>query len=301
MKRQVRSFLEEMEVRRGCSVRTRQAYAGDLRRWLTFLRQQLGREPEVTDFTRDLVRKFLEAEIRAGRRRTTLLRRVSALRRLADYLMEQGVAVARLEQDEGIVKVVDNAPPQSPTDCLNTEQLESVWKKLRADRRPIACRDQAIFALILQTGVSVRNLVELNITDIDLYTRRIALQRGKGKAWFPIGATYEVIKRYLEVGRPELIKNVHETALFISQMGGGMTRQGVWQILRRWGREADLPFRLTPRVLRHTAALCFYQEGRSLIELQALLGHTNPLSTQALIRRLRASCGGVKVSLQLGE
>lgn len=68
-----------------------------------------------------------------------------------------------------------------------------------------------------------------------------------------------------------------------------MTRQGVWQVLRQWGRRANLPVTLSPRLARHTAAFHLARSQRPVKEIQALLGHTNPLSTQALLRRLAPS------------
>ena len=77
-------------------------------------------------------------------------------------------------------------------------------------------------------------------------------------------------------------------------MNGRMSRQGIWQILRHWGRMVVTPITLSPRLVRHTAALRVLRSGRSLVEVQALLGHSNPLSTQALLRRLQIACPKVE-------
>ena len=90
----------------------------------------------------------------------------------------------------------------------------------------------------------------------------------------------------MKEGRPELNYQINEPALFISQTGGRMSRQGVWQALRQWGQKASLPIPLSPRLLRHTAVIRMVHSGRTPAEIQVLLGHSNPLSTQALLRRL---------------
>ncbi|RPI33570.1 MAG: hypothetical protein EHM70_05630 [Chloroflexota bacterium] len=72
----------------------------------------------------------------------------------------------------------------------------------------------------------------------------------------------------------------------MSQVGVRMSRQSVWQVLRQRGRAANIPVMISPRLLRHTAALRLARAGRSLSEIQSFLGHSNPLSTQALLHRL---------------
>jgi site-specific recombinase XerD len=94
----------------------------------------------------------------------------------------------------------------------------------------------------------------------------------------------------LEEARPELNTHTEEQAFFISQMDGRMSRQGIWQILRHWGWRHEPPILLSPRLVRHTAALRMARADRPLQEIQSLMGHSNPLSTQALIRRLEAAC-----------
>jgi integrase/recombinase XerD len=99
------------------------------------------------------------------------------------------------------------------------------------------------------------------------------------------------MERYLLEGRPELNHRADEKALFISQMDGRMSRQGIWQVLRHWGGMVKPPILLSPRLVRHTAALRMAQTGRTIAEIQSLLGHRNPLSTRALLRRLETACG----------
>jgi integrase/recombinase XerD len=92
----------------------------------------------------------------------------------------------------------------------------------------------------------------------------------------------------MQEGRPNLNSAPDDPALFISQSGARMSRQSIWQVLRQMGKAAQLPVTLTPRLVRHTAALNMVRAGRPLPEIQALLGHSNALSTQALLQRLDA-------------
>jgi integrase/recombinase XerD len=104
-----------------------------------------------------------------------------------------------------------------------------------------------------------------------------------------MGSAARIIDIYLKIGRPELNRSIDEPALFISQVGTRMSRQSAWQVLRHWGELAELPVTLSPRLLRHTAALRMTHASRPISEIQMLLGHSNPLSTQALLHRLESA------------
>ena len=58
--------------------------------------------------------------------------------------------------------------------------------------------------------------------------------------WVTLPITTAKIRQYLKEGRPELTQSMREEALFVSQMGERITRQGVWQVLKTWGRQAKL-------------------------------------------------------------
>jgi integrase/recombinase XerD len=173
-------------------------------------------------------------------------------------------------------------------------QIQQLETLIQTSPRPRARRDHAILTLLLETGLSVGTLIALNLTDLDLRAGKLHIRTEEGEdTWLPLSSATAVMKRYVEEGRPDLNREPNEPALFISQMNGRMSRQGIWQILRYWGRLLSPPVVLSPRLVRHTAALHMARNGRPLSEIQALLGHSNPLSTQALLRRLLANCEGV--------
>ena len=145
--------------------------------------------------------------------------------------------------------------------------------------------------LLLETGLSVGDLTDLDLTDLDLRAGRFHVNLvGKGDLWLSMGEAKNAVEDYLHEGRSDMLHKPGEPALFISQMDGRLSRQGVWQILNHWGQMTNPPITLSPRVLRHTAALRMSMSGLSNAEIQIRLGHRNPLSTQALIRRLEAAC-----------
>ena len=91
---------------------------------------------------------------------------------------------------------------------------------------------------------------------------------------------YAIMDRYLLDGRPYLMKNPDEKAVFLNHRGHQLTRQGLWLIIKAYAREADLKSEVTPHTLRHSFAAHKLDSGSDLEEVQKLLGHANISTTQ---------------------
>ena len=293
METEIKSFLAGLEAEPAYSESTQLAYANDLRVFLLYLTGVLGRPPSVSDFTTQHVTGFIEAERLKGRRRSTLVRRLATLKYFSEYLVQQGLLSpdSFSIKDNSIQQVISELPVNIPQQCLKEEQIQELLTLMESSSRPRALRDRAILMLLLETGLSVGDLTALDLTDLDLRAGRFHVNLvGKGDLWLSMGAAKLAVEEYLHEGRPDLLHKPGEAALFISQMDGRLSRQGVWQILNHWGKMANPPITISPRVLRHTAALRMSMTGLSTPEIQVRLGHRNPLSTRALIRRLEAAC-----------
>jgi integrase/recombinase XerD len=293
MEQQVNAFLANMESQAAYSASTRLAYASDLRVFLDYLQATLQRPPVSADFTPDNIASFFQSEAQSGRRQSTLVRRRATLRSFSRYLSQEGELPADTPGFETLQaeQAIASAAVSPILHCLTEAQVEKVLAAIETSPRPRARRDQAILLLLLETGLSVGALVRLDLDDLDLEQESVFVpgENGKSKP-LPLGAAAPALVCYLEEGRPELDHQLSaEKALFISQMNSRLSRQGLWQILRHWGKKVDPPLDLSPRLVRNTAALRMSRFGIPLEEIQAMLGHDNLLSTQALIRRLEAA------------
>jgi len=92
--------------------------------------------------------------------------------------------------------------------------------------------------------------------------------------------TKEILANYLENGRPHLMKDREEQALFLNHRGHQLTRQGLWLIIKAYADRADLGTKVTPHTLRHSFAAHQLNSGSDLREVQHLLGHANISTTQ---------------------
>lgn len=289
----VNAFLASLENQLAYSESTRVAYRNDLRIFQDHLEELLDRKPTLDDFNRERVVGFLESENRSGRRFNTLLRRRATLQRFEKFLLDSGECnesrLGELFVQDFQPQPLENKPKDQPV-FLTEEELKRLISLLTDSKKPLARRDQAIFILLLETGLSTSSLTAIDLNDLDLRAGRIHIRIGSQlDCWLPMGEAADLVQQYLKFGRPELNPPPEEPALFISQNGVRMSRQSVWQIFRQWGRSAGINEALSPRILRHTAVLRMVKSGRPMGEIQALLGHTNSLSTHALLHRLSVS------------
>lgn len=291
MQAEIRAFLASLESQPSYSPGTRLAYAADLTLFYKFLQGYLNRPPDLSDLNPQSIASFLNSEKLNGKKPSTLLRRKAAIRLFKIFLLDHGYIPSQLENDEWLSEI----PFQSKTSTshlqfLNPDQIQALLRMIEYGQRPITRRDSAILALLLHTGLTVSKLISLDLTDVNLYAGKLHLDSGQGETfWHPLGPAAQYIERYIKEGRPDLNPYPGETALFISQIGSRLSRQGVWQILKHWGNLTQVSTPITPRVIRHTAALHLARSGLPLSQIQVLLGHSNPQSTQALLHRLEAA------------
>lgn len=136
--------------------------------------------------------------------------------------------------------------------------------------------------VLYATGLRVSELIKL---DLDAVNASVGFLRATGKGSkqrvVPVGAVaLRKLRRYLEGGRPHLLKTRASNRLFVTRAGKGMTRQGFWKILRRHALAGGIRKPISPHMLRHSFATHLLEGGADLRVVQTLLGHANISTTQ---------------------
>ena len=151
-----------------------------------------------------------------------------------------------------------------------------------AGTTPRALRDRALVELLYGAGLRVGEAVGLGKTDVDLEQRLVrATGKGAKERIVPLGRpAADALRRYLSRGRPHLDRR-HRPELFLNAKGGGLTRAGVFLVLRRLAEKASLePERVHPHLLRHSFATHLLEGGADLRSVQEMLGHADLATTE---------------------
>lgn len=270
---QVEGYLSALAVERGLSRNTVSAYRGDLEGYLAFLE---GGEP-----TPELVDGYLAWLHERGMEASTVARKLAAVRGFHRFLVAEG------ESEEDPTRFAE-----TPRSQLGFPKALDVHEAIGLVEAPptdtvLGRRDRAMLETLYGTGVRVSELVGLDLAELDLDTRS-ALVTGKGskQRLVPLGRpAAEAIEGYLP-GRLELRRPEGDPgALFLNARGGRLTRQGVFGIVRKHALAAGIPAaRISPHVLRHSAATHMVEGGADLRTVQEILGHASVSTTQVYTR-----------------
>ncbi len=269
----VDEYLAALASERGLAANTVRAYRRDLTAYLEFLD---GREPDPA-----IVSAYVSHLAAAGLAPATVARRVAAVRGLHRFLAAEGLAAA----DPTVLVASPRRPAALPKALTIDEAVRLVEAPELAT--PLGRRDRALLEFLYGTGARVAEAVGLDVGDVDL-DGATAVVTGKGdkQRLVPLGgAAVRAIGEYLpdrlalRRGRPD------PGAVFLNARGRRLTRQGVWGIVRKQARRAGIePHRVSPHVLRHSAATHLVEGGADLRSVQELLGHASVSTTQVYTR-----------------
>lgn len=275
----IEEYLASLRSERGLSPNTVAAYRRDLGQYAAFLAERgLG---SVAEVTAEEVGGFLTALAAAEIADTTVSRKLAAVRGLHRFAVAEEMA--------GHDPTVRVEPPRRTTSLPKALTVDEVLALLAAPdpATPLGSRDCALLEFMYATGARVAEVVGIQVEDVDL-DGKTALVTGKGakQRYVPLGGyAVEAIHRYLPV-RLDLKAGGRDPGwLFLNARGGKLTRQGVFTIVRRHAVRAGLdPRRVSPHVLRHSAATHMVEGGADLRSVQEMLGHASISTTQIYTR-----------------
>ena len=159
----------------------------------------------------------------------------------------------------------------------------------------LGLRDKAMLEMLYATGLRVSELNSIKVQDIDLdygFVRGVS-SAGKERI-IPIGSvTVKWIQRYMKEALPVLHKEGTSSHLFLNRQGQGISRQGFWKMLKKYGKEAGLTNELTPHTLRHSFASHLLERGADIRAVQEMLGHCDISTIQVYLQRSKQNLKSV--------
>jgi len=271
-------FLTHLSLEKNASTLTVKSYREDLTQTLIFARERLKKDHvDATDWSTRLLRAFLAWLHEHHYAKSTIARRLAAVRSFGKFLCRQGVL------------------GQNPASSLHSPRLDrklphfltlaDIQKLLAAPGGDTWAgrRDRAILETLYSAGIRVSELVGLDLPHVDLNDGVITV-RGKGKrerlallgpeAVRTLRSWYE--DRGVVLGRARK----ESEAVFLNKDGGRLTTRSVGRLLEKYLLAAGLDPRTSPHTLRHSFATHMLDAGADIRGVQELLGHKSLTTTQ---------------------
>jgi len=282
----IEGFVRRHWADTGSARATQAAYRGDLTRAAASLIEH-GATGLLAASRADLY-GLLQRRAAAGYAARSTARLMAALRAFyADALRHRRIDVdptALLERP---------ALPRSLPKALPESQVEALLHAPDVGTASGLC-ERAMLELLYATGLRVSELVELPTLQVNL--RQGVLRvfgKGSKERLVPLGEEALLwLERYLQEGRPLLLKGAPSGVLFPSLRGEQMTRQTFWHRIKLHARAAMIQAPLSPHTLRHAFATHLLNHGADLRAVQMLLGHadisTTTIYTHVARERLKA-------------
>lgn len=265
-------YLAYLQVEKGLTSNSVQAYASDLRQFRTFLKNQ---GLEWIDVETQHVILYVETLEQHDLAPRTRARKLAALRSFYDYLVDE----QQLEQNP-CAYLPSPKLPQNLPQILTEQEVLALLEAPTLDK-PTGYRDRAMLEVLYGSGLRVSELMGLNVGDIDQLGFVRCLGKGNKERIIPLGQhAIKATTQYLEYARPRLQRNIRERALFLNIRGNRLTRQGFWKIIKAWAHQAGIDKEISPHMLRHSFATHLLRHGADLRSVQEMLGHADLATTQ---------------------
>ena len=260
---------------------TLNSYLRDIRQLAVYLEEETDHDLLTAD------EADLDGYIRtlrdAGKSVSTVSRSIASIKCLYTHLV-----IKQILKHNPALKLVPDKATQKLPEILTSEEID----KLLAQPECIDAkgyRDKAMLELLYATGIRVTELIDLNISDVNLSSAVIrCVSKGKERVIPMYQAAVKALDDYLLLVRPQMIADQDEQALFVNVSGDRMSRQGFWKIIKYYTKKAKINKDITPHTLRHSFAAHLLENGADIHAIQEMLGHSDISSTQVYTNLVKA-------------
>ncbi len=304
MREHLKAFLAYLKLNRHVSPHTVRAYQSDVEQYLAWIAGDTGKKMsqlQPADLDMQSVRGHVADLNRAGKARSSVARKLSALRTFVKYLRREEI----IDNDPAAMAVAPKRDQTIPTHLSEPEVERLIETPNTAD--PLGRRDRAILELFYASGLRLSELVAIDLEDVNLSERMIRVM-GKGgkerlvpfnqsslsaiRAWMKdraaiaggrepaAGPSISSGPRAKSRGGSRRKSVATGDPLFINYRGGRLTGRSVDRLLRRYVAQCSTRMGISPHALRHSFATHLLQRGADLRAIQELLGHARLSTTQ---------------------
>ena len=268
-------FINYCLFEKGLSDKTRESYTNDLLVYTSYLKDK--GIIDVEDIKSENIKEFLKERYETEKT-TTIAHNLTVIKNFHSYLLKQNIV--KVNEAEFVER------PKLRKALPKTLSVEDIDKLLDIELKTVFdYRNKAMLELMYGTGLRVSEIVNLEVTDIDLTNCLIRIMgKGNKEREVPLGE-YSIyyLNLYLD-RRKEMLKKTTCDKLFLNNHGKGMTRQGFFKNLKQILKEKGLNDEVSPHTLRHSFATHLINHGADLRSIQEMLGHADISTTKIYTR-----------------
>ena len=261
----IQEFLDYLKLEKGYSPHTISNYQRDLKAFSKFLKEKTA--------DRDLVQVYIKKLSDHGYAATSMMRMHAALKSFYHFLLAEGKIKVDPTADLRLPKIGKRLP--------KALSIHDVFELLKAPAKK-DIRDSAILELLYAAGLRASELTGLDMGDINFQASFIkCFGKGGKERVVPVGEAAKVmIEKYLKEIRPMMAKRGNEKALFLDRNGTRMSRQALWDIVKKYVKLSGIRAKTTTHTLRHSFATHLLEKGADLRTVQEMLGHASIATTE---------------------
>lgn len=260
-------YLTHLKYDQGGAKNTIIAYRTDLLQFKQVLKRNFSEELRSQALQASHLNPYLVWLKDQEYKPATIARKMAALRSFVSYLHDQ----EGLDLDGHLRKLELPKDQRHKPQALSPPQIRQLLSAPAASTSARDIRDSAILAFLYATGLRAADAVQVKVDDLDL-ERGVLDRRQAETDPLPLGTARQPVQRYVVEGRPQLLRNRGESTLFLNQRGTGLTRQGLWLVVKRWAKACNLPPDVSPYTLRHSLTQHLLNSGLPRQEVQHRLG-----------------------------
>ena len=266
------TFIDHLWLEDGLSKNTLVSYRLDLTSFAQWLPTQ---NKQLLNVDQADIQQYLAVKFPLSKPRS-ISRLIASLRRFYRFLIrENKISLDPTRQ------IQSPKLPRSLPASLNEDEVVALLNAPNV-KEAIGLRDKAMLELLYACGLRVSELVDVKATEVSLGDGAVRVTgKGSKTRLVPMGEeAIDWITRYLRDARPVILQSRLCDALFVTNRGGAMTRQGFWYLIKRYALLAGITKHMSPHVLRHAFATHLLNHGADLRVVQMLLGHSDISTTQ---------------------
>ena len=277
----VKEYTSFMTDIRHKSLNTVESYKRDVTQYISYL-DGTG-VTDISSTTKTTVLSYLLYLQKEGRASSTVSRTLASLRSYYLFMMQNGVVKSNPTSNLEAPHVEKKIPK-----ILSGDEVELLLEQPKdCDNKGI--RDKAMLELLYATGIRVSELINLDVSDVNVPMSFVRCKGGKKERIIPMGhQAKDALENYINNVRKYMVKDENETALFVNCSGARLSRQGFWKLIKYYQHIAGIETDITPHTLRHSFAAHLLENGADLHSIQEMMGHADISSTQVYSRMMNS-------------